>query len=367
MFDKSLIVKPAGADCNFDCDYCFYLRKSELYPEIKKHRMSVEVLDETIRQAMQSSGREVSFVWQGGEPTLMGLDFFKKVIEFQKKHGEGQIVCNAFQTNGYLLNEDWARFFDKYKFLIGLSIDGEACVHNRFRRTAGGKLTFKKIWRNLELLKRFNVAFNVLAMVNQESMKYPEKTFNFFLRNEITYMQFIPVVEYGSNGEIADFSVSPSEYGDFLCRIFDLWYNDGHPYTSVRDFDSLLYKEVYGMSTLCIYENRCGQHVVVEHNGDVYACDFFVEPRWKYGNLMETPLPSLVSKEKCKEFENRKMILLPECKDCRWLEYCYGGCLKYRDLIKSEPEEKFYFCESYKVFFPYGIPKIRQLAKKVVE
>ena len=365
MFDKSLIVKPAGADCNFDCDYCFYLKKSELYPEVKKHRMSVEVLDEMIRQAMQSSGREVSFVWQGGEPTLMGLDFFKKVIKFQKKHGKEQIVCNAFQTNGYLLNEDWARFFDEYKFLIGLSIDGEACVHNRFRRTAGGELTFKKIWRNLELLKRFNVEFNVLAMVNQESVKYPEKTFNFFLRNEITYMQFIPAVEYGSNGEIADFSVSPSEYGDFLCRIFDLWYNDGQPYASVRDFDSLLYKEVYGMSNLCIYENRCGQHVVVEHNGDVYACDFFVEPRWKYGNLMETPLPSLVSKEKCKEFENRKMILLPECKDCRWLEYCYGGCLKYRDLIKSEPEEKFYFCESYKAFFPYGIPKIRQLAKKV--
>lgn len=365
MFDKSLIVKPAGADCNFNCDYCFYLNKSDLYPGEKKHRMSVEILEEMIRQTMQSSGKETNFIWQGGEPTLMGLDFFKKAIDYQKKYGKGQIVCNAFQTNGYLLNGKWAKFFNKYKFLIGLSIDGKAGIHDRFRRTAGGAFTFKKIWKNIELLRRYDVEFNVLAMVTGESVKYPEKTFNFFLKNKIYYMQFIPAVECDSNGEIADFSVSPSEYGYFLCRIFDLWYNDGQPCTSVRDFDSLLYKEAYGMSTLCIYDHHCGQHIVVEHNGDVYACDFFVESRWKYGNLIEIPLSELVLQDKCREFEKRKMNLLPECNNCRWLEYCYGGCPKYRGLNKHEPREKFYLCESYKIFFERSIPKIRELARKI--
>jgi len=366
VFDKSLIIKPAGADCNFDCDYCFYLKKSELYPDVKKHQMSVDVLEEMIKQVMQSSGRQVGFIWQGGEPTLMGLDFFKKVVEFQQKYGKGQIVSNAFQTNGYLLNEDWARLFHQYKFLIGLSIDGEPPVHNRFRRTIGGGSTFEKIWQNMELLRRYDVDFNFLAMVNSESAKYPEKTFNFFLKNNIIYMQFIPIVEYDNKGEIADFSVSASAYGDFLCRLFDLWYNNGHPNTSVRDFDSLLHKEVRGRSTICIYDNRCGQHVVVEHNGDVYACDFFVEPEWKYGNLMETPIPELVLSEKCKEFTNLKMDLQQQCRNCKWLSYCYGGCRKFRG-IKDDPEKKYYFCESYKTFFEYSIPKVKKLAKMIKE
>ena len=362
IFNKSLIIKPAGADCNFSCNYCFYLRKSDLYPDVKKHRMSLEVLEEMIKQVIQASGKNVGFIWQGGEPTLMGIDFFLKVVEFQQKYGKGQVVSNAFQTNGWLINEDWARLFHKYKFLVGLSIDGEDFIHDRFRKTAGNGKTFEKVWQTANLLRKFNVEFNVLSMVNSESVKYPEKIFNFFLRNNIVYMQFIPIVEYDDKGEIADFSVSPSEYGDFLCRLFDLWYNNGHPYVSVRDFDSLIHKEVRGKCTVCIYDNQCGQHLVVEHNGDVYACDFFVEPKWKYGNLMETPLPELMLSKKCEEFTNLKMNLNRECFDCKWLGYCYCGCQKFRG-IKDDTENKFYFCESYKEFFEYSVPKVKKLAR----
>lgn len=371
-FNKSIIIKPAGADCNLDCEYCFYLKKSKLYPEVKKHRMSIEVLEEFIKQVMQSSGRQVGFIWQGGEPTLMGIDFFNKVVEFQMKYGKGQTVSNAFQTNGILLNDDWAKLFYNYKFLIGLSVDGEASVHDHFRRTVGGGPTFEKMWENMNILRRFNVDFNVLGMVNSESAKCPESIYNFFLRNDLNYMQFIPTLEIDDKGEITDFSVSPGKYGEFLCRLFDVWYDDiwrnkADPYIYIRDFDSIMHKMIHGNSTVCIYDNQCGQHVVVEHNGDVYACDFFVEPEWKYGNLMETPIHELVLIDKCEEFTNRKMDLMNECRDCKWLDFCYNGCPKFRGVVKDEPENKFYYCESYKTFFDYSFPKLRKIAQMIID
>ena len=367
VFDKSIIIKPTGADCNFECDYCFYLKKSALYPEEKKHKMPYDVLEEMIKQVMEASGRQAGFIWQGGEPTLLGIEFFEKVVEFQQKYGKGQVVSNAFQTNGWLLNEDWARLFNRYKFLVGLSLDGPDFVQDRFRKTAGRNPTFERVWNNMEAMRRCNVEFNVLSMVNSLSAQHPEDIYKFFVENNLIYMQFIPILEIDGEGNIAEFSVSPSAYGDFLCRLFDVWYNNGDPFTSIRDFDSLINKEIFGKSTICVYDDKCGQHVVVEHTGDVYACDFFVEPQWRYGNLMKTPVPDLAQSKECETFTNKKMQFHPECEDCKWLDFCYGGCLKYRGIVKGEHPERYYYCESLKQFFEYSMPRVREVAHMLIE
>lgn len=364
---NSVLVKPASADCNLECKYCFYTPKSVLYPEEKIHRMSDEVLSKFIKDYMELSDTHVSLGWQGGEPLLMGLDFYKKAIEYQKQHGKpGQIVGNGFQTNATLIDEDWARFFHRYNFLLGVSLDGPKEFHDFYRKDKGGKPTFERVTKSIDILKRYRVDFNILCLLNNRNVRHPVKLYEFFTENGFEFMQFIPCVELDQNtGEVADFSIKTDEYGEFLCRLFDVWYNRGKPTTSIRLFDDVLATYMYGEAPSCHLQKECGSYVVIEYNGDVYACDFFVEPEWYLGSVMEKSLSEIVSSEKFTAFRKRKAELSEICNSCRWLNICHGGCPKYRIIKHSEAQKPTYFCTGFKKFFEYTKSRFSKLARRL--
>jgi len=358
---SSVLVKPVSADCNLNCDYCFYLEKTALYPETKKHRMTSEVLERLIQQVMQHTTGAVGIAWQGGEPTLAGLDFFKQVVELEKKYGySGQIVSNAIQTNGIYLNETWAQFLSQYKFLVGLSLDGPAELHNFYRKTINRKPTYELIYPKIELLRRYNVAFNILMVLNDITVKYPRELYNYCVDNGINHVQFIPAVELDENGRLAAFSIPAEKYGDFLCTLFDIWYNDGNPHLSIRLFDNYLGQLINGKNEMCFFRQSCDTYLVVEANGDVYTCDFFVEPKWKVGNLMKQPLWELERTASRTQFAVYKSNLPQTCQQCEWQNYCHGGCPKYR--VMGNPN---YMCDGYKQFFAHSMPELRKMADSI--
>jgi uncharacterized protein len=363
----SVLVKPAGPDCNLRCTYCFYLEKAALFSETKKHRMSNEIQEELIRQAMQQSEESISIAWQGGEPTLMGLDFYKHAVELEMKYGHGQVIGNGLQTNGTLLNEDWAEFLQKYDWLVGLSLDGPEHIHNHYRKDIAGKGTHRKVEDNAKMLLQNGVATNVLACLTDYSVNFPEESYNYFKSLGMNWMQFIPIVETDKNDPsmAAPFSVTAEKYGKFLCKIFDLWladFQNGQPTTHVRHFDSVFYAYVGLESPQCSMMKECGPYVAVEHNGNVYSCDFFVEPKWKLGNIMNNRLIDMLNSKKQRAFGAAKAVLPGECRKCPWLTKCYGGCTK--DRIKDPRDHhKPRFCKAYKMFFAHADKTLKLLAE----
>lgn len=362
----SLLIKPSGPDCNLNCTYCFYLDKSELFPEEKTHRMSVKVLEELIKQTMIQSPPQISFGWQGGEPTLMGLSFFRKAVEFQEKYGKGKSVGNGLQTNGILINQEWANFLAKYNFLVGLSLDGPEHIHNHYRITKNGKGTWSKVHNSAKLLLNSGVATNALVVVNDYSVNFPEEIYNYHKELGLNYMQFIPCVETDptNKNKAAEFSVSDEKYGEFLNKIFDLWHEDikdGDAAVSVRYFDSVFHRYVGMEAPECTLAKECGTYLTVEHNGDVYSCDFFVENDWKLGNVLTHKLDEMLNSTRQETFGNMKAELPEECKTCKWLMKCHGGCTK--DRIR-DPQDKGsnHFCLSYKMFFEHADEKLTVLA-----
>jgi len=362
----SVLVKPSGPDCNLNCTYCFYLEKSELFPESRTHRMSDEVQEELIRQVMQQSGDSVSIAWQGGEPTLMGLDFYKRAVELEMKYGHGQSVGNGLQTNGTLLNEDWAEFLKKYDWLVGISLDGPEHIHNHYRYDKGGKGTHKRVENNAKMLLEKGVAVNALATLNDYSVQFPEEIYNYFKSLGLTWMQFIPIVETDPNdpSKAAPYSVSAKAYGEFLVKMFDLWladFENGKPTTNVRHFDSVFYSYVGLEAPECTMMKECGPYAVVEHNGNTYSCDFFVNPKWKLGNIMSSRIINMLNSKKQQTFGAAKAVLPGECRKCPWLTKCYGGCTK--DRIKDpQDNRKPRFCLSYKMFFAHADETLQDIA-----
>lgn len=364
----SVLVKPAGPDCNLDCTYCFYLRKAGLFPETPRHRMSDEVQEELIRQVMQQSGDSVSIAWQGGEPTLMGIDFYKRAVELEKKYGHGQTVGNGLQTNGTLLNQEWAEFLRDNNWLVGISMDGPEYIHNRYRLDKAARGTHKKVEENARMLLENGVAVNVLATLNDYSVQFPDEIYHYFKSLGLTWMQFIPIVETDPHdpSRAAPFSVTAKKYGEFLCRMFDLWladFRDGKPTTQVRHFDSVFYPYVGLQAPECTMMKECGVYVVIEHNGNVYSCDYFVEPKWKLGNIMDQRIINMLNSKKQLAFGAAKAVLPAECRRCPWLTKCYGGCTK--DRIKDPLDNhKPRFCTSYKMFFAHADSTMRMLAEQ---
>ncbi len=364
----SVLLKPAGPDCNLHCHYCFYLKKSELFPATHKHRMSLEILEEIIRQVMSQGLPEVNFGWQGGEPTLMGLDFFRQAVYFQQKYGSRQSVSNGFQTNGLLINKDWARFFREYNFLIGLSLDGPEHVHDHYRRHLNGQGSWSKVVDAATLLLDSDVATNALVVVNDYSVRFPEEIYEFLKSLGLTYMQFIPCLEPDPErpGRPTSFSVPAERYGDFLLRLYELWkadFQNHRPLTYIRNFEALVFAFAGLTPPDCTLHKECGMYVVVEHNGDVYSCDFYVQPEWKLGNVKEKRLVDMLNSAPQRKFGQWKSILPDECKKCKWLLYCRGGCPKERGY-QPEPE-KSYFCQSYKRFLQQASPFFQELIKKI--
>ena len=361
----SVLVKPVSSDCNLGCDYCFYSSKAaELYPETRVHRMSLKVLRELIAQSMALSA-EVSFCWQGGEPTLIGLDFYRKAVEYQRLFKvPGQIVHNSLQTNGTLIDERWAKFLANHDFLVGVSLDGPPEMHDYYRKDRFGNPTYEAVMRGIEWLKRFNVKFNILVLLNNRNVRRPRELYRFLTGQGFRYLQFIPCVERDpKTGGLAEYSITPEEYGRFLCEVFDEWTAPGVPEVYVRDFDDILISYVTGESPSCVFSRQCGKYIVVEFNGDVYVCDFFVEPRWFLGNLTDQPLEEILMSRRLAEFRGMKSKLAENCGDCRWLQYCNAGCLKHSIQLGLD---RSYFCQAYKMFFQHSHQKFLRL-KNLVE
>lgn len=355
---NSVLVKPAGPDCNMACAYCFYLKKASLFPQTVKHRMSDDILEEMIRQVMTQSGEHVSIGWQGGEPTLMGLAFFEKAVDLQMEYGSGKVVGNGLQTNGLLIDDSWIRFFKDYNFLVGLSLDGPEHVHDKYRRTINGKGTWSLVVEKAEAMLAAGVAVNALSVINDHSVNYPEEIYSFLKEKGLNYMQFIPCVEIDpiDQEKIASFSVPPEKFGNFLCRIFDLWISDfqnGTPTASIRFFDSVIYSYVGLTPPECTLLKNCGVYVVIEHNGDIYSCDFFVDPEHKLGNIKSGRLVDFLNSAPQRKFGKSKAYFPEECRSCRWLQYCRGGCLKDRFRDPKNLGNN-YFCTSYKMFFQHA-------------
>ena len=368
---NSVLVKPSGPDCNLGCTYCFYLEKEALFPETKTHRMNPEVQEELIRQVMQQSGEAVSIAWQGGEPALMGLDFYKRAIELELKYGHGQSVGNGFQTNGTLLDREWAKFFKKYDWLIGLSLDGPQHIHDHYRFDKGEHPTWEKVESVAKMLLEEGVAVNAMCCITDYSSDYAEELYNYYKGLGLTWMQFIPIVETDKNDptKAAPFSLSDEKYGRFLIRLFDLWINDfknGEPTTSVRHFESVFHSYVGLESPECALMKECGPYVIIEHNGNTYSCDFFVEPRHRLGNIRQNKIIEMLNSKKQDEFGKAKTLLPRKCKFCPWYSKCFGGCTK--DRIKDPNDQRQpRFCLAYQMFFEHADAKMRHLAERWVQ
>ncbi len=362
---SSLLIKPAGPDCNLACRYCFYLKKAALFPE-PRQRMSEAVLKETVRQALQQAGEHISFGWQGGEPTLMGYDFFHTAVQYQSRFGRpGQSVGNGLQTNGWLIDRYWAEFLADAKFLVGLSLDGPEHIHDHYRRTLADQGTWDRVVRSRDLLLQTGVEVNALIVVNDYSVQFPGEIYQFHKKNGLTFMQFIPCMEPDSmdGSRPAAYSVTAEKYGAFLCTLLDLWLADfryGKPTVSIRWFDSLFYTYVGLPAPECTLLQECGVYMVVEHNGDVYSCDFFVEPQWRLGNVMQDRLVDLLNSPLQERFGRQKSGLAEKCRACPWLAHCHGGCPKDRRVGHDGVDP---LCPAYEQFFSYGHDKLIKLAE----
>jgi len=355
---SSILVKPAGPDCGMACGYCFYSVKAGLYPETATHRMDEAVLDATLRQFLDQPVSDLSIGWQGGEPTLMGLPFFERAVALEERYGNGKTIGNGLQTNGLLLDRRWARFFRKYRFLIGLSIDGPVALHDRYRVLRGGGGTWARVRDAARMLLDEGVPVNALTVVNDVTVRFPDEIYDHHRALGLDYMQFIPCVETDPSdpGRAAPFSVTAEAYGAFLCRIFDRWradFRDGEPQTSVRFFESLLFGYAGLAPPDCTLGETCGDYLVVEHNGDVYPCDFFVAPAERLGNLTRASLAGLFASDRQRDFGRRKAALPGACTACPWLTRCRGGCPKDR---RRDPRDLgvSHFCGAYKMFFAHA-------------
>ncbi|AKB54101.1 anaerobic sulfatase maturase [Methanosarcina sp. A14] len=359
-----VLAKPTGAICNLACSYCFFLTKEALYPG-SKFRMSDEVLENYIRQlitAHQSS--QVTVAWQGGEPTLMGVEFYRRAIELQEKYRKpGLTFENTMQTNGTLLDDEWCRFFKENNFLIGISIDGPRELHDTYRVGKKGNGTFDQVMKGLRLLQKHGVEYNVLTTVNRANADYPLEVYH-FLRDEVgtDWMQFIPVVErinekghtlYQRGDTVSDRSVQPEQFGSFLSRIFDEWVRNDVGKVFVQTFEASARKWLGMPSGMCVFEETCGTGLALEHNGDLYSCDHFVEPDYLLGNIMEKEISELAALEKQYRFGQNKRDNLPQvCRECEVLFACQGECPKNRFLTTPAGETGLnYLCEGWKAFF----------------
>jgi uncharacterized protein len=392
-----VMVKPAGSACNLNCTYCFYLSKAGLPDGPGCSRMSDETLELLIRSYIRDvTTEEVVFTWQGGEPTMCGLDYFRKILSLQKKYARpGQTIHNDLQTNGILIDEQWCRFLKENDFLVGLSIDGPEHLHDAYRKAKDGSPTFERVLRAARLLKRFGVPFNTLTSVNRLNAAHPLQVYR-FLRNELgsTHIQFTPVVEPrgfeqaapplegrshlpgkdeprarpGHPGSIVtDWSVDPHDWGAFLCRIFDEWRDRDIGRVLVNQFETLVSQHLGLGPQLCVYSETCGKAVAVEHDGRVYSCDHFVYPQYEIGNIHENRLRDIVLFRGQVRFGYAKAETLPRyCLRCEYLADCRGECPKNRLLKTPEGEPGLnYLCRGLKAFYAHALPQVDEIVGKL--
>lgn len=358
---------PVGPTCNLDCEYCYYLKKTELYPETNNFQMTEEILEEYIKQYIDAQpGPVVNFGWQGGEPTLRGLDFFKKAVKLQQKYAPtGWKIENSIQTNAVLIDDQWAKFLKANNFLVGVSLDGPKNLHNRYRKDKNDKGTHQKVLARIEKLKEYEIEYNILAVVNNLNSKKPKEVYQFFKELAADFIQFIPIVERDAEKEIISRSVAPKEYGKFLIGVFNEWINDlGDIYVQIFE-ESVSAWAGFG-TNLCVFSQTCGKGPVMEYNGDLYACDHFVEPEYKLGNINQISILEMMNSSQQQKFGRAKTEdLNPQCLECDYKFICNGGCPKNRVVDTGDKNKLNYLCEGYKLFFSYIDPFMKKLAQMV--
>ncbi len=356
MKNFSLLIKPASADCNLRCEYCFYIG----HLAARKTRMSYEVLEKIISSYMSVKLPQYSFGWQGGEPMMMGIDFYKKAIELQKKYApRGSSVSNGIQTNTTLVDSEAASFFKEYNFLTGVSLDGPAVFHDHYRKTVNGAPTHRAVMRGVENLRRAGADFNILTLVNNNNVKYPETIYKYLREKSFYYHQYIPCVEYDGDKPLP-WTISGEEWGNFLLGIFNIWKRRDVKRVSVRFFDSILNYFVRGVPSTCTIDKNCCQYFVLEHNGDVFPCDFFVDEELKLGNIYDDDFESLGKADLYTGFGEKKADIEDECLSCPYLKLCHGGCQKNRIL-----DRKTVLCSGYRMFYKEALPVFREMADDV--
>lgn len=377
------MAKPSGSDCNLNCAYCFYLEKHALYDDVPQPRMNDAMLEHYVRDYIASSDpkSEVAFTWQGGEPTLLGLDFYRRAVALQVQYGAGRQISNSFQTNGVLLDDEWCDFFVRHNFLIGLSLDGPEDIHNEYRLTKGGRPTHKLMMRALARLQQHGVQYNVLACVNHHSARQPEKVYEFLVASDVEFIQFIPVVERLADasaqqsgltlrspgeacGTLTAWSVQPDDYGAFLCHVFDRWVKRDVGKVYVMNIEWAFASFVGAPGAVCHHQPTCGRSVVVEHNGDVYACDHYVYPQYHLGNICEQTFAAMLDSAKQVDFGKDKYATLPnQCRQCSVLKACWGGCPKHRFALTEEGKPGLnYLCAGFRRYFQHLPPYLKAMA-----
>lgn len=372
-----VMAKPVSSVCNLNCKYCYYLEKSNLYRDVNPRRvftMSDELLEHYIKEYLQAQTMpQALFTWHGGEPLMRPLSFYKRVVELQRKHGGPMLIDNSIQTNGTLITEEWCKFFKENNWLVGVSIDGPQEFHDEYRRTRQGGPSFNKVMHGINLLNKYGVEWNAMAVVNDFNAEYPLDFYNFFKEIECRYIQFTPIVEriqphadgrhlasVLDRGDVplADFSVLPEQWGDFLCAIFDEWVKQDVGAYFIQLFDATLANWVGVQPGVCTMGRSCGHAAVMEYNGDIYACDHFVFPEYKLGNIREQSIVEMISSPKQTEFGNMKRASLPrQCRECRFTDICNGECPKNRFAFTADGEPGLnYLCSGYHKFFEHVAP-----------
>jgi uncharacterized protein len=370
-----IMAKPIGPLCNLNCEYCFYLEKKALFAENENYRMSDKVLKAFVQKYIRANDvPEISFAWQGGEPMLMGLDFFKKAVRLQKQYSHGKKITNSLQTNGVLLDNAWCEFLAKNNFLVGISLDGPEDIHNRYRVDGRGRGTFSAVIKAVELMQKHGVEYNVLACITRESARRPLDVYHFLKDRGVEFVQFIPVVErmpdngtralglklasppdlgVESMADVTPWAVEPDSYGDFLISIFEEWVRNDVGKTFVMNFEWALMSWMGGDSTVCQFSRQCGKSLILEHDGNIYACDHFMYPDYLLGNVLSSDPKRLIDSPQQNAFGTRKETALPQCcRECDVLFACRGGCPKHRFVATLEKKPGLnYLCEGHKKFF----------------
>ncbi|MDR1200791.1 MAG: anaerobic sulfatase-maturation protein [Tannerellaceae bacterium] len=380
-----VMLKPVGSVCNLACEYCYYLEKGKLYTQVKNHIMTEDLLERFIREYLSSQTmQQVLFTWHGGETLMRPISFYKKALELQRKYAQGRQIDNCIQTNGTLLNDEWCRFFKENNFLVGVSIDGPQEFHDEYRRSRQGLPSFVKVMKGIRLLKKYEVEYNAMAVVNDYNVDYPLDFYSFFKELECHYIQFAPIVErIGSHTDgtvlttpeqqnetikLAPFSVEAEKWGDYLCAIFDAWLKKDVGTYFIQLFDATLANWVGEQPGICTLARTCGHAGVMEFNGDVYACDHYVFPEYKLGNIYTKTITEMMYSPAQMKFGMDKFDKLPaQCKECEYLFACNGECPKNRFLYTANGEAGLiYLCKGYKKFFNHVAPYMDYMKKELL-
>ena len=385
-FAKPLYVmlKPAGAHCNLACKYCYYLEKNKLYPTAQRHLMSDEMLEQFTREYIEAQTMsQVLFTWHGGEPLLRSIDFYRKALSLQQKYAGGRRIDNVIQTNGTLLTDEWCEFFAQNHWLVGISIDGPQPYHDHYRLTAAGKPSWQKVMQGIKLLKKHGVEWNAMAVVNAYNVNHPLEFYRFFKENGCQFLQFTPIVERQTRHEdgrtlasladkneipLSEASVTPEQWGYFLCAIFDEWVRKDVGKIFVEIFDCTLANWMGISPGICAYSKECGHAGVMEHNGDVYSCDHFVFPEYKLGNIRDHSLIDMLYGEQQQEFSRLKHSSLPrQCKECDMEFACHGECPKNRFMKDKYGDSGLnYLCPGYYHYYQHVAPYMDYMKQELM-